>query len=65
MLSSDYEAMKFHEHRSRDLIREATEDRLAREVERFPKRSGFIILEFTALLGTLLINWGEKLKNLS
>ena len=55
MFISDYEAMKFHEVRSKELIHEATQDRLARKVcsslqNTRPKHLGFI-----AGLGTLLI----------
>ena len=65
MLTSDYEAMKFHETRSRDLMHEATQDRLVREVRSSspnsrPRYTGLIVG-----LGTMLISWGEKLINMS
>ena len=66
MLTSDYEAMKFHETRSRDLMHEATQDRLAREVySPFRNSRPQWYLGFTVGLGTMLITWGEKLKNVS
>ena len=65
MFTSDYEAMKFHEFRSADLIREATQDRLAAKASFCQPESRPFHLGFAVVLGTLLISWGEKLKNMS
>lgn len=65
MFTSDYEAMKIYEFRSTDLIREATQDRLAAEASFCQSKSRPLHLGFAVVLGTLLISWGEKLKNMS
>jgi|APSaa5957512622_1039677.scaffolds.fasta_scaffold503737_1 hypothetical protein len=65
MITSDYEAMKFHEVKSGDLIREATQVRQARTIKTSLSNSGSRNLGFTVVLGTMLISWGEKLKNMS
>ncbi len=65
MLTSDYEAMKFHESRSKDLIHEATKDRLVRKVLSSSQNSRPRYTGLIAGLGTMLISWGEKLINMS
>jgi hypothetical protein len=65
MFSSNYEAMEFHEERSRDLIHEANQNRLAKEIRSYSIKSGSGYLRLTVVLGTMLISWGEKLKNMS
>lgn len=65
MFISDYEVMKIHELRSKDLIREANQERLVRKVCSSMKNSRPWYLVFTVGLGSLLITWGEKLKNIS
>ncbi len=65
MFISDYEALKFHEERSADLIHEANRDRLVAKIYRRSSDSRPKYLEMMIVLGSLLITWGEKLKNLS